>query len=620
MTSIRHFLVLFVLFLALPLHAAQEDVTKILDETMDKIWTGSESESTVAQLQKNRDKALSEVGTIGRMWLLHLSSTNTTAPGIVASPSPSPASQPVKQFWPSETKIDQKALPIRVQIALLRGMTGTDPSAIEALEKIGSDVSGADRIRVMDAIARYHFYLRSYPMAKNWVQDGLKEFAAGNAKYPIPEAVRKRLEALRNAIDLAERKDAYGPIWEAGREATVTIDRGNTDLSQAALARAEKLIKEGGATVEPILVQWIAYLRAKEISQRDDATAFLEYSTKINPSTYGPWAVEVLLWRGDALFELGKNAEAASVYDQAVTWLDNRLGKPLPFDPIPKRIAAVATPPADWYRKSHGGGREISVPQAGHLWNADTSQWYVPFFAVEATVKSALVDLISGNNKSALEKIERIKTIDAEDLAQTQKNMPSNYRRFADGFAQGGLFLADYERARVPKNAVNALWLVEVAHELERWDDATILIERFRRRHKGDGSDAIAPALSLQANIMEMDGNVGGADAVLREILKKYPKSISAARAAIRLSQITKKMEEEAIPLLLQVSATFPNTKWSEEADSFRADVLFFNGHQEEGMKLINALIQAASSKDKKDFYMAQKQSFTESLPKGAMK
>jgi len=457
-------------------------------------------------------------------------------------------------------------------------------------------------------------------MAKNWVQDGLKEYEADNAKYPIPEAVRKRLEALRNAIDLAERKDAYGPIWEAGREATVTIDRGNTDLAQAALARAERLIKEGGGSVEPILVQWIAYLRVKEIAQRDDATAFLDYSAKIQPSTYGPWAVEVVLWRGDALFELGKNAEAASTYGQAVTWLEDRLGKPLPADPIPKRIAAVATPPADWYRKSHGGGREISVPQAGTLWNADTSKWYVPFFAVEATVKSALVDLINGNKKSALEKVERIKTIDAEDLAQTQKNMPSNYRRFADGFAQGGLFLSDDERTRVPKNAQNALWLVEVAHELERWNDALALIDQFRRRHKGDGSDALAPAMLLKANILEMDGNVAGADALLRELLKKYPKTISSARAAIRLSQITKKMEEESIPLLLQVAANFPNSKWSEEADSYRADVLFFNGHQEEGMKLIDVLIRAASTKDKKDFYMSQKQSFTQSLPKGATK
>ena len=247
--SFGHVLLFLLLLIAQPLSAAQEDATKILDDMMDKIWTGSESESTVAKLQINRDKSLAEVGTIGRMWLMHLSTTNTTAPGIIASPSPSPASQPVKQFWPPEIKFDEKPLPIRVQIALLRGVTGTDSRGVEYLEKLGLDASGADRIRVMDAIARYHFYMRSYAIAKNWVQDGLKQYEADNAKYPIPEAVRKRLEFLRNAIYIADRKDAYGPIWEAGREASLTIDRGNTDLTKSSLARAEKLIKEGGAPV-----------------------------------------------------------------------------------------------------------------------------------------------------------------------------------------------------------------------------------------------------------------------------------------------------------------------------------------------------------------------------------
>ncbi len=591
---------------------AEWEKTGVLDDLMDRIWTGSDSENLVATLQKSSDRDLAQIGTLGRIWLLHLSTRAKTAAGIVASPSASAASQPLRQFWPPEDRLTGRPFPVRVQVALLRAITGTDPTGVAPLETLGADRTGAERIRVMDAIARYHFYHRSYATAKSWVADGLKEYAVDNATYPIPATVRSRLELLQAAILTAERTDSYGPLWEAGREAALAIDRAYADLAQAALVRAEKLVVEQGTGVEPMLRHWIAYLRAKFLAHADDTTEFTALMKRTPVDTYGPWAGEILLWSGDSWLEQGRIEDAVRSYGQAITRLAQQAATPIPQDALPTALATVAAPPTAWYRPSRGGGREINRPEPGTLWNAQTSAWYVPYFTIEAIVKCALCDLIRGDRPAAVAGIERIRNLDPEDLAQTEKNMPSNYRRFSDGFANGGLFLSDDERGRVPKSAANELWLVEVDHELERWTEAENRIDRFRRRHRADGPDATAPATMLKASVREMRGDVTGAEKILRELLKRYPKAPSAARAGIRLSQITPRMEVESIPLLLQVAKDFPGSAWEEEADSHRADMLFGQGRLGESIELIDSLIEKTSSRDKRDFYQSQKEFFME--------
>ena len=142
-----------------------------------------------------------------------------------------------------------------------------------------------------------------------------------------------------------------------------------------------------------------------------------------------PYQAEALRIIGDiSLEERSDVAAAERAFSSAIRILQKAQKSSREFDKY--RVPAASTqrtaPPANMRSLRGWGNLEWFTPESHQIINADTCPWYIGHQLQAAHLQRSLCYFVQGKIEQAVEDIGVISTIDENDRALTERNMPSH--------------------------------------------------------------------------------------------------------------------------------------------------------------------------------------------------